>query len=241
MVGKNNEYLKEIKSGTKVEKYSIKKLKVGTASVMIGASIFLGMGAVAQAEDVATEGTTAPAGQSGSEGEQPVQSKEQPVQPKEQPQTTPEKPTERVVERAVAETPKLDKTQLENYVNEITAKLEAGKYANKTLESLELLRSKLSEARAVLGTAKDQKDLKKAYYGLFTLVNSGLKNKPAEKETPAVDTTGGKPTVGKKAENTEPSAANSHAIPANAEVGSGFRRNDSGAPQVTNTVDYRDA
>nr|WP_314278654.1 DUF1542 domain-containing protein [uncultured Peptostreptococcus sp.] len=211
MVGKNNEYLKEIKSGTKVEKYSIKKLKVGTASVMIGASIFLGMGAVAQAETAPAEEASVGTGQAGPEGEQPVQPKEQPVQPKEQPvqpkeQATPEKPTERVVERAVVETPKLDKTQLENYINEVTANLEAGKYANKTVASLELLRSKLSEARAVLATAKEQKDLKKAYYGLFTLVNSGLRNKEVEKpkETPKVDTTNGKETVGKKAENTEP-------------------------------------
>ena len=47
MVGKNNKYLKTTKEGTKVESYSIKKFKVGTASVVIGASIFLGAGAVA--------------------------------------------------------------------------------------------------------------------------------------------------------------------------------------------------
>ena len=40
MVSKNNQYLKDTKQGTKVESYSIKKFKVGTASVVIGASIF---------------------------------------------------------------------------------------------------------------------------------------------------------------------------------------------------------
>ena len=40
MVGKNNQYLKDTKQGTKVESYSIKKFKVGTASVVVGASIF---------------------------------------------------------------------------------------------------------------------------------------------------------------------------------------------------------
>ena len=35
MVGKNNKYLKTTKEGTKVESYSIKKFKVGTASVVI--------------------------------------------------------------------------------------------------------------------------------------------------------------------------------------------------------------
>ena len=51
MVGKNNQYLKSTKEGTRVESYSIKKFKVGAASVVIGASIFLGIGTVAQASE----------------------------------------------------------------------------------------------------------------------------------------------------------------------------------------------
>lgn len=58
MVGKNNQYLKTTKQGTKVESYSIKKFKVGTASVVIGASIFLGAGAVAQAAEEVSNNTT---------------------------------------------------------------------------------------------------------------------------------------------------------------------------------------
>ena len=59
MVGKNSQYLKNTKEGTKVETYSIKKFKVGTASVVIGASIFLGAGAVAQAAEEVSNNTTA--------------------------------------------------------------------------------------------------------------------------------------------------------------------------------------
>ena len=58
-MGKNNKYAKNIKEGTKVETYSIKKFKVGTASVVIGASIFLGAGAVAQASEEVSNNTTA--------------------------------------------------------------------------------------------------------------------------------------------------------------------------------------
>ena len=58
MVGKNNQYLKTTKEGTRVESYSIKKFKVGTASVVIGASIFLGAGAVAQASEEVSNNTT---------------------------------------------------------------------------------------------------------------------------------------------------------------------------------------
>ena len=68
MVGKNNKYLKTTKEGTKVESYSIKKFKVGTASVVIGASVFLGAGAVAQAsEEVANNTTTDNATNAGGE------------------------------------------------------------------------------------------------------------------------------------------------------------------------------
>ena len=58
MVGKNNQYLKSTKEGTRVESYSIKKFKVGAASVVIGASIFLGVGAVAQASEQVSDNTT---------------------------------------------------------------------------------------------------------------------------------------------------------------------------------------
>ena len=42
MVGKNNDYINQQKSGRKFEKYSIKKLKVGAASVLVGAGFFFG-------------------------------------------------------------------------------------------------------------------------------------------------------------------------------------------------------
>ena len=58
MVGKNNQYLKSTKEGTRVESYSIKKFKVGAASVVIGASIFLGAGAVAQVSEEVSNNTT---------------------------------------------------------------------------------------------------------------------------------------------------------------------------------------
>ena len=58
MIGKNNQYLKSTKEGTRVESYSIKKFKVGAASVVIGASIFLGVGTVAQASEQVSDNTT---------------------------------------------------------------------------------------------------------------------------------------------------------------------------------------
>ena len=106
---------------------------------------------------------------------------------------------------AAPATPTLDKTQLESYISEIETKLSNGTYANKTEESVALLKADLEAAKATLANATTQAELKKAYSKLVTTANSKLKNKPVEKkETPEVDTTEGKETVGKKAGNTEP-------------------------------------
>ena len=98
----------------------------------------------------------------------------------------------------------LDKTKLENYIAEIEAKLADGTYANKTEESVAVLKADLEAAKATLANATTQDEIKKAYSKLVTTANTKLKAKPVEKKvTPAVDTTNGKETVGKKAENTE--------------------------------------
>ena len=116
--------------------------------------------------------------------------------------------TPAVAEKLDGETAKevkaLDKTKLENYIAEIEAKLANGTYENKTEESVAVLKADLEAAKATLANATTQGEITKAYNKLITTANTKLKNKPVEKkETPAVDTTNGKETVGKKAENTE--------------------------------------
>ena len=109
--------------------------------------------------------------------------------------------TEEVEEKA---TPDLDKKQLEEYVAKIDAKLASGSYATKTDESVATLKEHLELAKLALTTAKSQEELTRAYRRLFTTVNSGLRSKPkAQVESPKLDTTEGKATVGKKANNTE--------------------------------------
>ena len=207
MIGKNNHYLRDTKDGTKVESYSIKKFKVGTASVVIGASIFFGAGAVAQASEEVSNNTTADnttnAGEKAEVAAAPV-AVSQPVAK----EATKEDVVAAVAARLGGETAQevkaLDKTKLEKYVAEIEAKLADGTYANKTEESVEVLKADLEAAKTTLANAKTQDEITKAYSKLVTTANTKLKNKPVEKkETPEVDTTNGQPTVGKKAENTE--------------------------------------
>ena len=176
--------------------------------MVIGASIFFGAGAVAQASEEVSNNTTADnatnAGAKETAQEAPVATA-QPVAK----ETTKEDVATAVATKLGAETAKeeakaLNTTQLANYIAEIEAKLANGSYANKTEESVAVLKTELEAAKATLASATTQKELSQAYSKLVTTANTKLKTKAVEKkETPAVDTTNGQPTVGKKAENTE--------------------------------------
>ena len=203
MIGKNNHYLRDTKDGTKVESYSIKKFKVGAASVVIGASIFLGAGAVAQASEEVSNNTTADNTTNAGDKENVPTAPVATAQPVAK-ETTKEDVAAGLAAKLGGEVKALDKTKLESYIAEIEAKLADGTYANKTEESVAVLKADLDSAKETLANAKTQDEITKAYSKLVTTVNTKLKAKPVEKkETLAVDTTNGKETVGKKAENTE--------------------------------------
>ena len=163
----------------KVTRYSIRKYSFGAASVAVAALfMFLGNGAVSvQAAEV--QGTQV----TGKTDTQLEQDESKP---------------------ATEVAPALNKIQLESYISEIETKLANGSYANKTDESVAVLKADLEAAKVALVNATTQDQITKAYNKLVNTANAGLRNKPVEKkETPAVDTTNGKETVGKKAANTE--------------------------------------
>ena len=162
----------------RILRFSIRKYSFGAASVAVAALMFLGARASVVQADTTTVNATEVSLDNSATNSQPADA--QPA------------------------TPTLDKSQLEGYIAEIEGKISSGKYANKTEESITLLNSELASAKSVLVSATSQDELKVAYNQLVTVVSSKLKNKPVEKkETPVVDTTNGKETVGKKAENTE--------------------------------------
>ena len=193
----------------KVTRYSIRKYSFGAASVAVAALfMFLGNGAVS-ANELSKQETSlaAPGLASEHEGPQEAESASVVAPASDAPSTPAAQPVvEEPAKPAAPEvtTPALDKKQLENYISEVKSKLSAGKYANKTEESLALLNGELASAESTLASATSQDELTKAYQKLVTFVSSGLKNKPKDsKDAPKVDTTNGQPTVGKKAENTE--------------------------------------
>ena len=203
MIGKNNYYLKNTKEGTKVESYSIKKFKVGAASVVIGASIFFGAGAVAQASE-SVSNNTATDKSLGTDNKLEVAPKAQAKPVAENTRESAAAAVALKLENSEKET--LNKTALTKLIEEIDGKFTNGKYASKTEESVNQLKTALEEARTVLNNAKTQAELSQAHAELVTATTQ-LKTKPKdEKQPPAGDTTNGKPTVGFKATNTEKSS-----------------------------------
>ena len=170
MIGKNNKYLKDTRSGVKVESYSIKKFKVGAASVVIGASIFFGAGAVAQASEEVSNNTTADnttnAGVKENIPTTPVATAQVAKE------TTKEDVAAGVAAKLGGEAKALDKTKLENYIAEIEAKLANGTYESKTEESVAVLKEELKAAKATLANATTQDEITKAYSKWVTTANT---------------------------------------------------------------------
>ena len=165
MVGKNNKYLKTTKEGTKVESYSIKKFKVGTASVVIGASIFLGAGAVSQAAEEVSNNTTADNTTNAGAKEEAPKAEAQPAKV----ENTKESVAAAVAEKveapkaevakevpAKAETKAADKTALKASIDSLEQRLAAAKNADEV--ALKTAREELAKAKEVFAKADATQD-----------------------------------------------------------------------------------
>ena len=170
-------------------RYSIRKVSFGAASVAISALyLLMGSAAVSASEVQAVNGdqTTVT---------NPTVKDNEDKSRIEKHETTTEAANSAVVT--------LDKTSLTKLIEEIDGKFTSGKYASKTEDSVNKLKAALEEARTALSNAKTQAELSQAHANLI-VATTKLQTKPEDKkEAPAVDTTNGKATVGKKATNTE--------------------------------------
>ena len=176
----------------KIQRFSIRKYSFGAASVAIASYLmFMGNGAVFADEATVTENTAAKTEEVVTTGEPK----------KEEAPKVVETAEEKAQKELVA-----SKEKLASYVKEIEGKLSSGKYDSKTEESLALLRDAIAEANQA-ANATTVAEVEKAHANIVTTATTKLKNKSKDKkDVPTVDTTNGKPTVGKKAENTEPKA-----------------------------------
>ena len=190
-MGKNNKQqpLKQF------QRFGIRKFNQGVASVMIASGMFFLAGGMVSANEVASNAENTPTSKEEKVTTETNKAEKQSVN------------TQAVTEEKAAqsvETSVLDKTKLVGLIAEIETKITDGKYDSKTEESVAVLKAEVEAAKSVVVNAKTQDELTKAYNKLVTTAATKLVSKPVEKkETPAVDTTNGQPTVGKKAENTE--------------------------------------
>ena len=166
-------------------RYSIRKVSFGAASVAI-ASLYLFMGSSAvSASEV-----------------QPVNGEQNTVTNTEEVKKN-EKQTE---ETDIKKGETLDKTSLTKLIEEIDGKFTNGKYTSKTEDSVNQLKAALEAAKTALSTAQTQAELTQAHANLIVATTKLQTKSEDKKEAPAVDTTNGKATVGKKATNTEKSS-----------------------------------
>ena len=177
----------------RIQRFSIRKYSFGAASVAIASYLlFMGNGAVFANEAGVSEAVN--------KNEVVVQSKEE--LNKLEKANNKNTAVPHVENTDLKE--ELDKTALIQYIAEIELKISSGAYNNKTEESLSELQRVVDSAKSTVVNATSEKELTAAYNKLVMTVNSKLRNKPVEKkDIPTVDTTNGKETVGKKAENTE--------------------------------------
>ena len=216
------------KQWNSVQRFSLRKFSTGLASVLL-ATMFMSQGVMAQTNEVSENPKNT------EELVKPDDNALSTVQPKAtegiapKKVETPERPKPTTtLEKEKIEEPKVtfDTTKLEALIKEVEG-LELEKY---TEESVKELNVRLSKAKDTLVNAKSQKEIDSAYNALVGYKNSSLKRVPKleENNTPKPDTTGGKETVGKKAENTEPNGTNiaghNHSLAGTTlPVGSGFR------------------
>ena len=216
------------KQWNSVQRFSLRKFSTGLASVLL-ATMFMSQGVMAQTNEASENPKNT------EELVKPDDNALSTVQPKAtegiapKKVETPERPKPTTtLEKEKIEEPKVtfDTTKLEALIKEVEG-LELEKYIE---ESVKELNVRLSKAKDTLVNAKSQKEIDSAYNALVGYKNSSLKRVPKleENNTPKPDTTGGKETVGKKAENTEPNGTNiaghNHSLAGTTlPVGSGFR------------------
>ena len=169
------------KNYNKIQKFSIRKFSFGATSVAIASYLlFMGNGAILANEVKIQEATE--------------------VSVKKDKQLEDNKKSQEKNENVNLQN---IKEKLEKYIQEVEMKISQGAYANKTEESVQLVKDSLLLARNALNS-NELSEVEKTYTQLITTVNTKLRNKVVEKkETNTEDTTVGKQTIGIKAKNTE--------------------------------------
>ncbi|WP_455485564.1 YSIRK-type signal peptide-containing protein, partial [Gemella sp.] len=252
MIGKNNQYLKDTKQGTKVESYSIKKFKVGAASVVIGASIFFGVGSVAQASEQVSNNRTSDKEENSGVKENILTEPVAVAQPVAK-ETIKEEVAKAVAAKVLEETPKketaevktADKTALKSAIEKLEQKLTTAKAADES--ALKAAREELSKAKATFSKADaTQEEVNTAVATLDALTTTvsesnaaGMASKEEEKKAEARTQAEKKETTEVKEAKKELTQVSSEAEVTNVLANEALRKNEvklEAKPAVVNAV-----
>ena len=204
MVSKNNHYLNQQKSGRKFEKYSIKKLKVGAASVLVGAGFFFGYhveaSEVTKAESVVNANNEA-FGDKKINSQATVESipnKENSVT--EQPVVTgvvEEKKVETTISQAVGTqaVQTLQTTELQEKVSALQTEINRIRSNEKQKSQIEKAKKLVEEAKSLISsnaTSQKEVDAKAKEISSLTTILKSIKAEEATKENKNKDSRNGK-------------------------------------------------
>lgn len=192
------------------QRFSIRKFSIGAASVLLG-SVFFAVNSVTEVQAMEANSNTVLANNADLDLGSVATAKSEEVSPS---SMTPEEDKNNS-ESGILVSPILDsnpkKQALAKLIEEIDGKISSGAYDEKTEDSVNRLKAVLEEAKATVNAATTEGELTQAHSRLVTATTQ-LKTKPEDKkQAPAVDTTNGQATVGKKATNTE-KASDSNSI-----------------------------
>ena len=203
MIGKNNKKKFHELSGEKVETYSIKKFKVGTASVLIGVGLFFGAGVV-EASDNGTQAREAT--NNSDEGvNNPNTILENSVKPvANKIVNSPEKVAAAVAEKLATQsgensqvestTKEVDKSLLNKKIEELKAQLERIKNNSKRQLMIDDATSKLASAESLAQSSATQTevDAKAKEISSLTSILKSIKAEETPKENKNQDSRNGK-------------------------------------------------
>ena len=204
MVSKNNHYLNQQKSGRKFEKYSIKKLKVGAASVLVGAGFFFGYhveaSEVTKAESVVNANNEA-FGDKKINSQATVESipnKENSVT--EQPVVTgvvEEKKVETTISQAVGTqaVQTLQTTELQEKVSTLQTEINRIRSNEKQKSQIEKAKKLVEEAKSLISsnaTSQKEVDAKAKEISSLTTILKSIKAEEVTKENKNKDSRNGK-------------------------------------------------
>ena len=188
MVGKNNNYIIQQKQGQKFEKYSIKKLKVGAASVLVGAGFFFGYHV--EASEV-TEPKTVVATEQNNSVNQEI-SKPTTVEntPKKEVVST---PITKVVETPVEQ--KIQTTELQEKVSALQTevnRIRANEKQKSQIEQAEKLIEEAKDLQASKTVTQQEVDKKAKEISSLTFILKSIKVEETVKENKNTDSRNGK-------------------------------------------------